>query len=77
MLKALARAIRAYSTAGREANILAALRGRTLSGAQLYVETGLSLGTLYPALARMERDGKVRSWWTSGTPRRRLYAEND
>jgi len=48
-------------------------------GLELCKEAGLKSGTLYPALARLERAGVLMSKWedvdprTAGRPRRRLY----
>jgi DNA-binding PadR family transcriptional regulator len=45
-----------------------------LSAAQLSKETGFGSGTLYPHLARLERDGFITSGWADEPyPRRRLY----
>jgi PadR family transcriptional regulator, regulatory protein PadR len=49
------------------------------SGADMYRETSVGSGTLYPLLARLERVGWVTSQWEDvspseiGRPRRRLY----
>ena len=48
-------------------------------GLELSKSAGLKTGTIYPALARMERSGWVESHWEAerakdlGRPRRRLY----
>jgi PadR family transcriptional regulator, regulatory protein PadR len=48
-------------------------------GLELSKSAGLKSGTIYPALARMERSGWVESYWEMerpedlGRPRRRLY----
>lgn len=48
-------------------------------GLELSKSAGLKTGTIYPALARMERSGWVESCWEAGRaqdlgrPRRRLY----
>jgi PadR family transcriptional regulator, regulatory protein PadR len=48
-------------------------------GLELSKSAGLKTGTIYPALARMERFGWVESLWETerpedlGRPRRRLY----
>lgn len=45
-----------------------------LSGWPLMWMTKLHGGRLYAALIRMERDGRVTSWWQPGPrPRRRFY----
>lgn len=52
-----------------ELAILAILKHRSASGTKLldilsdYPEVGLSDGTIYPLLSRLERDGKVRGAW--------------
>jgi DNA-binding PadR family transcriptional regulator len=60
-----------------EESIVAALRaapGSGLSATQLLDATGLWSGALYPALLRLERDGRITSAWVDGVyPRRRLY----
>lgn len=60
-----------------ELAIILALRGAKkdgLSGAELSKATGMTSGRLYPALARMEADGRLKSAWVDGPyPRRRLY----
>jgi PadR family transcriptional regulator PadR len=49
------------------------------SGAEISKETGLSSGTLYPLLARLEEAGWLASEWEKadpariGRPRRRFY----
>ncbi len=53
--------------------------GNSLYGLELAKASGLSSGTIYPALARLERIGWVSSAWeeidpsVEGRPRRRLY----
>jgi PadR family transcriptional regulator, regulatory protein PadR len=52
--------------------------GGELHGYQLLKGTGLSSGTLYPLLVRLERAGWVTSRWEErsepgGRPRRRFY----
>lgn len=50
-----------------------------LSGADVYKESGLASGTLYPILLRLESAGWLVSRWEAadssalGRPRRRLY----
>ena len=49
----------------------------TRMGWELVNLTGLRSGRLYPALARLERDGWLRSGWRPGRyPRRRYYELN-
>jgi DNA-binding PadR family transcriptional regulator len=53
-------------------------RGR-LSGSDLWKQTGILSGTLYPILMRLERAGWLESEWElldpsdAGRPRKRLY----
>lgn len=53
-----------------ELTILALLESEPLTGSQLldrlkiYQELGLSDGTLYPLLSRLERDGRIKGNWT-------------
>lgn len=48
-------------------------------GLEVAEASGLKTGTIYPALARLERAGWLASWWEQGDPRslarprRRLY----
>lgn len=46
-------------------------------GPDIAATVHLGSGLLYPLLARLERDGAIRSWWdpepVDGQPRRRLY----
>lgn len=47
-------------------------------GLEIMRLTGLRSGTVYPILARLEREGVVESWWeddasAQGRPRRRYY----
>lgn len=52
--------------------------GGERSGAQIAASTNLGSGTLYPALASLERDGKLTSRWADESyPRRRLYKSNN
>lgn len=45
-----------------------------LSGAELAQATGIGSSRLYPALASLERKGKLVSAWVDApSPRRRLY----
>ena len=64
-------------TAAHEDRILDALKAAPkdgLSGVELAKATGLWSDPLYVALARMERDGRVRSEWVDDPcPGRRLY----
>ncbi|HTX76877.1 MAG TPA: MarR family transcriptional regulator [Terracidiphilus sp.] len=52
---------------------------KNLSGADIAKATGISSGTLYPVLFRLEKAGWLESEWESvnpsevGRPRRRLY----
>lgn len=40
----------------------------------VYTEFRPTYGTMYAILHRLEKSGKVRSWWREGpSPRRRLY----
>ncbi len=47
-------------------------------GLRLATETGFPTGTIYPLLARLEREGFVQSHWAEDTarrgPRRRMYS---
>lgn len=67
----------ALATLRAEHLIIKALKSSTkdgMSGIELSKATGLWAGTLYPALALMERTGKLKSAWVDGPyPRRRLY----
>ena len=51
-----------------------------MTGGEIAKATGLWVGSLYPALMRMERNGRITSRWETGTPRpdgsarRRFYA---
>lgn len=62
-----------------EARILMALlgAGRPLAGLEICQAAGLRSGTIHPALARMERDGRITSDWdaprAAGAPPRRRY----
>lgn len=53
--------------------------GREVYGLEIAKEVGIKSGTLYPALARLERDGLLESRWEvadpaeEGRPRRRMY----
>lgn len=53
--------------------------GRERYGLEIAKEAGIKSGTLYPALARLERDGLLESRWEEadpaeeGRPRRRMY----
>lgn len=43
-------------------------------GLELMEAAGLSAGTIYPVLVRLEKAGQVKSAWHSGSfPRRRIY----
>jgi DNA-binding PadR family transcriptional regulator len=52
---------------------------RGLSGSDIWRETKVLSGTLYPILARLELAGWLESWWedidpkTAGRPRKRYY----
>jgi DNA-binding PadR family transcriptional regulator len=61
--------------------VLSALAGGCRYGLEIIERTGLSSGTVYPALRRMEADGLVMASWEedeeahrSGRPARRYYA---
>lgn len=63
--------------------ILRALAAGHRHGFQIMEVSGLASGTVYPALRRLERAGKVRSAWEAegeareaGRPRRRVYHLN-
>jgi DNA-binding PadR family transcriptional regulator len=59
-----------------EQKILNALADKPagMSGAEIGKTIGLGSGTLYPALSRLEHEGKVISEWEQGDyPRRRIY----
>jgi PadR family transcriptional regulator PadR len=53
--------------------------GKAKSGAEIFAATGISSGTLYPMLARLEGAGWLSSRWEEidpsevGRPRRRYY----
>ena len=60
--------------------VLAAIAGGCEYGFDVIDVTGLPSGTVYPALARLERDGYLRSSWEDeatahrdGRPARRYY----
>lgn len=63
----------------KETLILAALEERPKYGLELCDETGLSFGFLYPVLHRLERAGKIESYWDEqrrperGGARRKYY----
>lgn len=50
-----------------------------LSGSDIWKETRMFSGTLYPILLRLEKAGWLKSWWEevdpkeAGRPRKRLY----
>jgi DNA-binding PadR family transcriptional regulator len=61
-------------------SVLHALAGGAEYGFQVIDATGLPSGTVYPALARLERDGYVKSHWENAEaareekrPPRRYY----
>lgn len=59
-----------------EQKILAALSEKPegMSGAEIGEASGLWSAVLYPALSRLEHEGKVISEWAEGDyPRRRIY----
>lgn len=57
---------------------LGAADRQSRTGFELSEATGLGTATLYPALARLERDGKLLSCWADGEyPRKRLYRLRD
>lgn len=60
--------------------VLSALSGGARYGLEVIDRTGLSSGTVYPALRRLEADGLVRGVWEedeaahrAGRPARRYY----
>lgn len=60
--------------------VLQTVAAGTVYGFEIIDRTGLPSGTVYPALARLERDGHVRSSWedqasafAEGRPARRHY----
>lgn len=50
-----------------------------IAGADVWRQTGILSGSLYPILARLEKAGWLESWWEEinpkeeGRPRKRLY----
>jgi DNA-binding PadR family transcriptional regulator len=59
-----------------EQKILATLSDKMggMSSAEIGKASGLWSASLYPALSRLEREGKVISEWEEGDyPRRRIY----
>lgn len=72
---AFTRAARARKRAARLAAIIDHLANHPDSGGyDICKGAGLSSGSLYPELARLEQDGRVTSRWADGPePRRRLY----
>lgn len=61
--------------------VLSALAGGARYGLEVIDQTGLSSGTVYPALRRLEADELIRGDWESeeeahgaGRPARRYYA---
>jgi DNA-binding PadR family transcriptional regulator len=52
---------------------------RGIAGSDIWKETGMLSGSLYPILARLEKAGWLESWWEdidpkeAGRPRKRLY----
>lgn len=66
--------LRRLSHAEKERRILAALLDEPMSGRLLAEFAGLSVAQFYPAISRMEAEGKVVSAWADGPyPRRRIY----
>ena len=63
-----------------EENLLALLIGKELYGLaimdamQEVIGRSLSVGSLYPALHKMEKRGLIRSWWGEDTPEERGHA---
>jgi DNA-binding PadR family transcriptional regulator len=64
-----------------ETLVVEALSARDdMTGNEIAKATGLWVGSLYPALMRMEQSGRITSRWETETPRpdgsarRRLYA---
>ncbi len=71
--------IKATSTVLRLASVFLNAKGMKASGADVIKATGLSSGTTYPLLSRMETAGWLKSEWEDvdasevGRPRRRYY----
>jgi DNA-binding PadR family transcriptional regulator len=63
-----------------EENLLALLIGKELYGLAIIdaleevIGRSLSVGSLYPALHKMEKRGLIRSWWGEETPEERGHA---
>ena len=63
-----------------EENLLVLLIGKELYGLgiidalQEVIGRSLSVGSLYPALHKMEKKGLIRSWWGEETPEERGHA---
>ena len=63
-----------------EENLLSLLVGKQLYGLaiidaiQEVIGRSLSVGSLYPALHKMEKKGLIRSWWGEETPEERGHA---
>jgi PadR family transcriptional regulator PadR len=63
----------------RVLNVVAETSVTGATGADVHRATGLPSGTIYPVLARLERDGLLKSWWEevdpseAGRPRKRFY----
>jgi PadR family transcriptional regulator PadR len=63
-----------------EENLLALLIGKQLYGLaiidalQEVIERAIGVGSLYPALHKMEKKGLIRSWWGEETPEERGHA---
>jgi PadR family transcriptional regulator len=63
-----------------EENLLALLIGKQFYGLaiidalQEVIGRSLSVGSLYPALHKMEKKGLIRSWWGEETPEERGHA---
>ena len=66
-LRAIAKWLEKREEANKE-KILSALGEGELSGGQISVKTGLSSGTLFPLLFKMERKGILTSRWSWPVP---------
>lgn len=72
MLRTIRNLFFSFGQRGRERRtaMVALLRTRPLTGLAIREALGCSVGTLYPDLRRLEREGKIRSWWGSEQPPR-------
>jgi PadR family transcriptional regulator, regulatory protein PadR len=63
----------------RVLSVIAEMSVTGATGADVHRATRLPSGTIYPVLARLEKDGLLKSWWEEidpsvvGRPRKRFY----